>query len=89
MSWMSDLPSRVRLSLNSLLDSVEQHEETYDESDNPTVGQIWVALAIMNQRVDQLEKMVNAQRKALEELDQEVDAETRLDSDLEESLKKY
>jgi F0F1-type ATP synthase delta subunit len=89
MSWISDLPSRLRLSLNSLLDRVEQHEEIYDEAENPSVGQIWVAMAMMNKRMERLEDMVQAQRKALNELDRDVDVDSHLDKNLEESLKKY
>ena len=89
MSWINDLPSKVSLSLNSLLDSVEQHEETYDEAENPSVAQMWVAMAMMNQRIEKLEEMVKAQRRALNDLNQDVDVDTKLDSRLEESLKKY
>lgn len=89
MDWITRLPDRLRVSLESLLDSVEQHEETYLDAQNASVGQIWVALAYMNQRVQKLEELVNAQRKALNELDQDVDIEQHLDSNLEESLKRY
>ncbi|MFB6212962.1 MAG: hypothetical protein ABEJ07_00125 [Candidatus Nanohaloarchaea archaeon] len=89
MDWITRLPDRLRVSLESLLDSVEQHEETYLEAQNAPVGQIWVALAYMNQRIGKLEDLVNAQRKALNQLDQEVDIDRHLESDLEESLKRY
>ncbi|MFB6190081.1 MAG: hypothetical protein ABEJ91_00740 [Candidatus Nanohaloarchaea archaeon] len=89
MDWITRLPDRLRVSLESLLDSVEQHEETYLDAQNASVGQIWVALAYMNQRVTKLEELVNAQRKAFSELDQDVDIDQHLDSNLEESLKRY
>jgi predicted nucleic acid-binding Zn-ribbon protein len=89
MDWITRLPDRLRVSLESLLDSVEQHEETYLDAQNASVGQIWVALAYMNQRVQKLEELVNAQRKALNDLDQEVDIDQHLESNLEESLKRY
>lgn len=89
MDWVHDLPDRIRLSLESLLDSVDQHEAAYLESENASVGQIWTALAVMNSRVNQLEDLVQAQRRALNELDQEVDVSEHLDSGLEESLKRY
>lgn len=89
MDWVRDLPDRLRSSLESLLDSVEQHEKTYVDAQNASVGQIWVALALMNRRVQKLENLVNAQRKALNELDQDVPVDKHLDSNLEESLKRY
>lgn len=89
MEWVSQLPDKLRVSLESLLDSVEQHENVYMESQNASVGQIWVALAYLNQRTQRLEELVKAQRKALNELDQEVDVDSHLDSNLEESLKRY
>lgn len=89
MDWVSQLPDKMRVSLESLLDSVEQHEPTYLEAQNASVGQIWVALALMNQRVRKLEDLVQAQRKALNELDQDVNVDRHLDNHLEESLKRY
>lgn len=89
MDWISRLPDRLRVSLESLLDSVEQHEDSYIEAQNASVGQIWVALGYMNQRVEKLERLVNAQRKALNELDQEVDVDRHIESDVKESLKRY
>lgn len=89
MDWIRQLPDKIRVSLESLLDSVEQHEEDYMNAQNASVGQIWVALALMNQRLEKMEDMVQAQRKALRELDQEVEIDKHLDSSLEESLKRY
>ena len=89
MDWLQQLPDRIRVSLESLLDSVEQHEQTYMNAENASVGQIWVALALMNRRVQKLEDIVQAQRKALNDLDQDVDIGKHLDGNLEESLKRY
>lgn len=89
MDWIHELPERVKVSLESLLESVDQHEDAYMQSENASVGQIWTALAIMNSRVNQLESLVNAQRKVLNDLDQEVDIGKHLDSNLEDSLKRY
>ncbi len=89
MDWIHELPERVKVSLQSLLDSVDQHENAYMDAENASVGQIWTALAVLNSRVNQLESLANAQRKALNELDQDVDIGKHLDSNLEESLKRY
>ncbi len=89
MEWVSRLPEKLRVSLESLLDSVEQHEDTYMEAQNASVGQIWIALAYLSQRTERLEELVNAQRKALNELDQDVNVDGHLDKSLEESLKRY
>ncbi len=89
MEWVSDLPDKLRVSLESLLDSVEQHEDVYMEAQNASVGQIWIALALMNERVQKLEDLVQAQRKALHELDQDVEVDKHLDKNLKESLKRY
>lgn len=89
MDWIHELPERLKNSLNSLLDTVEQNENTYMSASNASVAQIWVALAYLNQRTQRLEQIVNAQRKALNSLDQDVDIENHLDEHLEESLKRY
>lgn len=87
MAWLDELPARLRNSLNGLLDAVEQHEDVYLDADNPSVGQIWVAMAQMSEKLDRMEEMVTAQRKALNELGADVDS--HLDRNLEESLKRY
>jgi len=43
----------------------------------------------MNQQINDLEQIVHAQRKALNNLDQEVNVNQHLDENLEESLKRY
>lgn len=87
MEWTKRLPEKIRTSLQKLLDLVERHEESYMEAENASVGQIWVGMALMNQRLDKLEDIVTAQRKALRELD--VDMDRHLDRELQESLKNY
>ena len=57
------------------------------EAGNASVGQMWVAMAQMNQRLEKVEDMLQAQRKALSE--QGVDVDNHLDRNLEESLKRY
>lgn len=89
MEWLQRLPERLRNSLNSLLDTVEQNEDVYMSASNASVAQIWVAMAYLNRRTERLEQLVNAQRKALNQLDQEVEIENHLDENLEESLKRY
>lgn len=87
MSWIEKLPKKLAESLNSLLDNTEKHEETYMKAENASVGQMWVAMAQMNQRLEKVEDMLQAQRKALQE--QGVDVDNHLDRNLEESLKRY
>jgi len=87
MQWMERLPDQVQASLQSLLDSVETHEDTYMDAQNASVGQIWTSMAMMNQRLEKMENMVKAHRKALRDADIEVDR--HLDKDLEDSLKNY
>ena len=89
MEWKQRLPEKLCVSLESLLDNVNRHEESYMQAQNASVGQIWVALAFMNQRVEKLEEMVRAQRKALKEMDGDVDVDKHLNRDLEESLRNY
>ncbi|MFB6115225.1 MAG: hypothetical protein ABEK04_02950 [Candidatus Nanohalobium sp.] len=88
MTWIEELPEKLKSSLNSLLDGTERHEETYMKAENASVGQIWVAMAQMNSRLEKMEDMVQAQRKALQEVDG-VDADKHLDKNLENSLKNY
>lgn len=88
MEWVERLPEKVRVSLESLLDSVDRHEDVYMEAQNVSVGQIWVAMALMNRRIRKLEDMVTAQRKALNEMDT-ADVDKHLDENLKESLQRY
>lgn len=87
MEWIEALPEKLRVSLEKLVDTVNRHEEVYMEADNASVGQIWVALALMNDRVEKLEDRMIAQRKALQEAG--VDVDRKLDKSLEESLRNY
>jgi hypothetical protein len=87
MDWIEGLPEKIKVSLEKLVDTVNRHEDVYMEAENASVGQIWVALAMMNQRVEKLEEMVTAQRKAMNEAGVEVDK--RLDENLEKSLRNY
>lgn len=87
MSWIEELPKKLSASLNSLLNDTEKHEEVYMGAENASVGQIWVAMAQMNQRLEKMEDMLQAQRKAMKEQGLEVD--NHLDRNLEESLKNY
>ena len=87
MSWIEDLPKKISTSLHSLLNDTEKHEETYMKAENASVGQIWVAMAQMNRRLDKIEDMLQAQRKAMKE--KGVDVDNHLDRNLEESLKRY
>lgn len=87
MSWIEDLPKKLSASLNSLLNDTEKHEDVYMDAENASVGQIWVAMAQMNKRLDRMDDMLQAQRKAMKEQGLEVDK--HLDKNLEESLKRY
>lgn len=89
MSWMDNLPKQVQESMDDLLLETEQHEETYMDAENAPIGQIWVAMAQMNKRIQKLEDLVQAQRTALQEMDVEIEVDKHLDKDLEESLKRY
>ena len=86
---MDELPDQVQESLDDLLLDTEQHEEVYMDAENAPIGQIWVAMAQMNKRIQKLEDLVHAQRTALQEMDVEVEFDKHLDKDLEESLKRY
>lgn len=88
MSWIEELPDKLSSSINSLLERTQRHEETYMKAENASVGQMWVAMAQMNQRLEKVEDMVQAQRKALQEVEG-VDADKHLDRNLEDSLKRY
>lgn len=89
MGWMDKLPDQLKVSLEKILEMTNRHEDAYIEADNASVGQLWVAIAHLNQQVEDLENIVNAQRKALNNMDQEVNVNKHLDSNLEESLKRY
>jgi uncharacterized coiled-coil protein SlyX len=89
MEWKQRLPQKLRVSLETLLDKVNKHEDAYMEAQNASVGQMWVAMAQMNHRVEKLEAIVKAQRKALNEMDVDVNLDKKLNKDLEESLRNY
>jgi uncharacterized coiled-coil protein SlyX len=89
MEWTEQLPERVKVSLDALIDRVQRHENSYMDADNASVGQIWVSMALMNERLEKLEEIVMAQRKALNEMNADVSVDRHLDKNLEESLKRY
>ena len=89
MGWMDQLPEKLRVSLQKILDMTKRHEDAYMNAENASVGQLWVAIAHLNQQVEDLENIVNAQRKALNNLDQDVNVNQHLDKNLEESLRRY
>lgn len=89
MTWIDKLPEKLFASINSILDSVEQHEDVYTEAENASIGQMWVAIAYLNHRLMKMEELVKAQRKALKEMDQEVKVDNHLDEGLRDSLKNY
>ena len=88
MEWVERLPDKIQTSLESLLDRVEHHEETYMDAQNASVGQIWVGMAMMNERIEKLEEIVSAQRKVLNNIEGK-DVDQHIDRKLEESLKNY
>ena len=87
MNWIEELPNTLSESLHSLIEGTEKHEDAYMDAESASLGQMWVAMAQMNQRLDKVEDMLQAQRKALKE--QGVDVDNHLDRNLEESLKRY
>lgn len=88
MEWVKQLPDKIQTSLESLLDRVEHHEDKYMEAQNASVGQIWVGMAMMNERIEKLEEIVSAQRKVLNNIEGK-DVDQHIDRKLEESLKNY
>lgn len=89
MTWQESLPKKPRESLEELLHDTEQYNQAYMEAENPSVGQMWVAMSIMNQRLQKMEQLVKAQRKALKDLEIEVEVDKHIDEDLKSSLKRY
>jgi wobble nucleotide-excising tRNase len=90
MGWMDALPQKLERSLRKTLEETNRHEEEYMQAENASVGQLWVAIAQLNEKIENLEKVVRAQRKALNNLeDEDVNVNQHLDEDLEESLKRY
>ncbi len=89
MSWQESLPKKHRESLEELIMETEEFESSYMESENSPIGQIWVAMSLMNKRVEKLEQLVRAQRKALKEMEVEVEVDKHIDEDLKNSLKRY
>ena len=89
MEWMSQLPERQRDSLENLLDNVNKQEDVYMEAENASVGQIWVALAQMHEKMQKMDSMLRAQREVLNDIDTDVEVDKKLDKNLEESLRRY
>jgi hypothetical protein len=89
MGWIASLPDRLESSLRNVLKRANEHEQEYMEAQNASVGQLWVAIAQLSEKVERLENLNQAQRKALNNLDQEVNVNKHLDEDLEESLRRY
>lgn len=89
MSWMNSLPDKLQDSLEKILEQTNRNEEAYMEAENASVGQLWVAIAHLSSKVDNLEKLAHAQRKALNNIEEDVNVNKHLDEDLEESLRRY
>lgn len=89
MDWIAELPDRQRTSLETLLDRVNEQEEVYEKAQNASVGQIWVALAQMNERMERMDSLIRAQREVLQEMNADVEIDQKLDDRLEESLRRY
>ena len=89
MTWMEQLPEKLRVSLEKILETSNEHEEAYMQAENASVAQMWVAIGHLNEKVQNLERIANAQRKALNNLDQDVNVNKHLDKNLEESLRRY
>jgi len=89
MDWMSELPERQRASLEALLDQVNEQESVYTKAENASVGQIWVALAQLNEKMERMDSMLRAQREVLKEMNADVEIDQKLDERLEESLRRY
>ena len=89
MTWMNSLPDKLQDSLERILDKTNRNEEAYMEAENASVGQLWVAIAHLNEKVENLEKLAHAQRKALNNIEEDVNVNKHLDEDLEESLRRY
>ena len=89
MSWQESLPDKHRESLEKLIRETEEHESSYMDAENPPIGQIWLAMTLMNQRVEKLEQLVRAQRKVLKEMEVEVEVDKYIDKKKKNSLKRY
>lgn len=89
MTWIDNLPEKLYASINSILDSVEQHEGAYTQAENASIGQMWVAIAYLNHRLEKMEELVQAQRKVMKEMDKEVEVDQHIDQGLRDSLKNY
>ncbi|MFB6180495.1 MAG: hypothetical protein ABEJ93_01330 [Candidatus Nanohalobium sp.] len=87
MGWVEKLPEKIRDSLDSLIADTEKHDNAYNQAENPSVGQIWVSMALLNQRMEKIEDRLQAQRKALKE--KGINPDKGLDGNLEKSLKNY
>lgn len=89
MTWMNGLPEKLRASLQKILEKSNEHEDAYMQAENASVGQMWVAIGLLGQKVEKLERITNAQRKALNNLDEDINVNKHLDDNLEESLRRY
>jgi len=89
MEWIRQLPDRQRNSLETLLESVNSYEDVYSEAENASVGQIWVAMSLMNEKIQRLESLVKAQRRVLNEMGKGDELDRHLNQELEKSLRNY
>ena len=57
--WMDDLDPKVKSSLNKLLVEVSKEKNSYVSQKNSSKIQMWVALAMINSKIDALNERIS------------------------------
>jgi len=57
--WMDDLDPKVKSSLNKLLIEVSKEKNSYVSQKNSSKIQMWVALAMINSKIDALNERIS------------------------------
>jgi len=54
--WRNKLSSDIEFKLNKILKRVKMHQNAYYYCKNPTIAQIWVGIAELQNKLDQLDQ---------------------------------
>ncbi len=53
--WRKHIDSETRKHMDKLVLTSSNHKHHYKDSDNPAIAQLWIALAELSKRIEQIE----------------------------------
>lgn len=65
--WRDQLPPHLDQELSNLIKEVRAYERAYNSSDSKANAQIWVALALMNKKLNEINQGIKRVQNGMEE----------------------